>query len=76
MESMEEERHKDDCEWVIPIISLHALLRTKGYQTMQIIGKIKHQSLVMLIDSRSTYNFIDQAVARKLKCAIRVIVGV
>ena len=30
----------------------------------------------MLIDSGSTHNFIDQVVARKLKCVTRVITGV
>ena len=30
----------------------------------------------MLVDLGSTHDFMDQAVARKLKCATRVIIGV
>ena len=76
MDSMEEGEHKEDSEVISPTISLHALLGVEGCQTMRIMGKIKNQTLVMLVDSGSTHNFMDQTVARKLKCATRVIAGV
>ncbi|OMO86983.1 Integrase, catalytic core [Corchorus capsularis] len=49
-----------------PIISLHAIYGTSGYQTMRICCTIKHHSLIILIDSGSTHNFIDGNVVKKL----------
>ena len=49
---------------------------TEGCHTMKIMGKIKRQPLIMLVDSGSTHNFMDQAVARRLKCPTRVITGI
>ena len=43
-----------------PTISLHALIGTNDYQTMRMQGKIKNQCLIMLVDTGSTHNFIDQ----------------
>ena len=43
---------------------------------MKVLGKIKRQPLVMLIDSGSTYNFMDQTVAKRLRCLTKVIIGV
>ena len=40
------------------------------------IGRIKKQPLVMLINSGSTYNFIDQTMVKRFKCATKVIVGI
>ena len=49
-----------------PIISLHALSGTDGYQTMRIQGKVKNHTMIILVDSGSTHNFVDQAMIRKL----------
>ena len=35
---------------------------------MRIMGKVKKQNLVFLLDFGSTHNFMDQTVAKKLKC--------
>ena len=40
-------------------ISLQALHGTEGCQTIHVVGKIKKQTLVMLVDSGSTHNFIN-----------------
>ena len=66
---------KDQFDSDSPTISLHALMRTKGCQTMKVLGKIKRQSLIMLIDSGSIHNFINQFVAKKLRCSIKTIEG-
>ena len=48
-------------------ISLYALYGSEGCQTMRVLGRIKNP-LVLLVSSSSTHNFIDQAVAKKLRC--------
>ena len=76
VDNLEEMGQKEDVDDHHPTISLHALLGTEGCQTMRIIGKIKKQSLVFLIDSDSTHNFMDQSVAKRLRCPIRPITKV
>ena len=56
-------------------ISLHALWGTEGHQTMRMIGKIKNQTLVILVDSGSTHNFLDHTTAKRLNCAVQLIPG-
>lgn len=48
-----------------PQISLHAIAGTKTPQTMRIVGRLRHCTLTILIDSGSTHNFIDPIVIRK-----------
>lgn len=67
---------KENSDGFNTAISLHALLGIKDCQTMRVKGKIKKKSLVLLIDSASTYNFIDQIVARRLRYPTEVITGV
>ena len=47
-------------------ISLHAMAGSSTPQTMQIHGVINQQSLVVLINSGSTHNFIEERLAEKL----------
>ena len=75
-ETLEDEGHKDSSEGYNTIISLHALMGTEGCQTMRLMGKIKKQVVVMLINSGSTHNFIDQTMAKKLKCSTTLVTGV
>ena len=49
---------------------------TKDYQTMKVMGKIKKQPLVVLIDSGSTHNFLDQMVVKRLKVPTKIITRV
>ena len=54
-----------------PLISLHALVGMTSPQTLKIKGYIKHQPVVILIDSGSTHNFIHRRIADKVNCFIR-----
>ena len=53
-------------EGLKPIISLHALLGTKDSQTMRLQGKIKNLVVIILMDTDSTHNFLDQNVVKRL----------
>ena len=76
MEEIDDVDRKEGTECYNPTISLHALIGTDGCQTMRLIGKIKRQPLILLIDSGSTHNFIDQAVAKRLRCLTKAVTGV
>ena len=75
IKQMEELRTKDGEVIEQPAISLHALLGTNDCQTMRMKGKIKNQELIMLVDSSSTHNFIDQGVIKKLNCLTQDVKG-
>ena len=47
-------------------ITLYALSSTLISGTMRVIGRIKHRFFVILIDSGSTHNVIDAALASQL----------
>ena len=49
-------------------ISLHALSRVDTSQTMCVHGMIQGKPLHILIDSSSTYNFVNFKFARKMGC--------
>jgi hypothetical protein len=57
---------------VEPIISLNALT---GFtpKTLKLIGYIKHQKVIILVDSGSTHNFIHRRIAQENHCYIHVI---
>lgn len=52
-------------------ISLHAILGTTAPQTMRVRGTMGQHSVVVLIDSRNTHNFVDPAVAKKAGITIQ-----
>ena len=52
-----------DTHEVDPLISLHALTRFSTPQTLKLIGYIKHQKVIILVDSGSTRNFIHHCIA-------------
>ena len=43
-------------------ITLYALSGTPNFGTMRVMGKVKHKSVVILIDSGSTLNFVDTSL--------------
>jgi hypothetical protein len=50
---------------VEPVISLNALTGFSAPQTLKLIGYIKHQKVIILIDSGNTHNFIHRAFPKK-----------
>jgi hypothetical protein len=54
-----------------PVISLHALAGISAPQTLKIKGYIKQWSVVVLIDSGNTHNFIHRRVVEDVNCFIR-----
>ncbi|XP_074266111.1 uncharacterized protein LOC141588577 [Silene latifolia] len=53
-----------------PLISLNAISGNNSFQTMRVTGKVRSHSVHILVDSGSTHNFLDEAVARKLGCRL------
>eukprot|EP00253_Pinus_taeda_P029460 PITA_29460 len=51
-----------------PTISCNALAGITTPQTIRIEGHIKKKKVIVLIDSRSTHNFIHFKIAKKLNC--------
>lgn len=49
----------------VPEISLHAIAGTRTLETMRVIGKLGHESVTVLIDSRSTHNFVCERMAKR-----------
>jgi hypothetical protein len=44
------------------VISLNALTGFSAPQTLKLIGYIKHQKVIILVDSGSTHNFIHRHI--------------
>ena len=57
---------EDVCENATPKISLHAMARDQAPETMRVWGSIKGKSVVILIDSGSTHNFINAKTAQRV----------
>ena len=51
-------------------ISCNALVGITTPQTIKIEGQIKKKKVIVLIDSRSTRNFIHCRVAKELNCSL------
>jgi hypothetical protein len=51
---------------VEPVISLNALTTFSAPQTLNLIGYIKHQKVIILVDSGSTHNFIHHLIATNI----------
>jgi hypothetical protein len=58
---------------VEPIISLNALTGFSTPQTLKLIGYIKHQKVLILVDSGSTHNFIHRRIAQETHCYIHAV---
>jgi hypothetical protein len=55
------------------IISLNPLTGFSTPQTLKLIGYIKHQKVIILVDSGSTHNFIHRCIAQETHCYIHVV---
>jgi len=53
-----------------PQISMNALTSVANFRTMRVTGYHKKRALHILIDRRSTHNFLDINMAKKLGCPI------
>jgi hypothetical protein len=58
---------------VEPVIYLNALTSFSAPQTLKIIGYIKHQKIIILVDSGNTHNFIHRHIAQETHCYIHAI---
>jgi hypothetical protein len=56
-----------------PVISLNALIGFSAPQTLKIICYIKYRKVIILVDSRSTHNFIHCHIAQETNCYICVV---
>jgi hypothetical protein len=54
-------------------ILVHALVGVSTPQTLKIIGYIKKQKIIVLVDSGSTHNFIDKILAKHLNCFVYLV---
>lgn len=54
-----EQQEADDAE-----ISLHALVGSKGPQTIKVKAHIKNRPVKVLVDSGSTHNFVSQGLVK------------
>ncbi|GKV11569.1 hypothetical protein SLEP1_g22817 [Rubroshorea leprosula] len=54
-----------------PQISIHALTSEVGYNTIKVIGQVGKRQILILIDSRSTHNFLNAKLAKELGCEIK-----
>lgn len=43
---------------------MHAILGSTSFRTMMVVGRIKGRSIIILIDSGSTHNFVEPGVAK------------
>jgi hypothetical protein len=54
-------------------ISLNSLIGFSTPQTLKIIGYIKHQKVIILVDSGRTHNFIHCCISQETNCYISVV---
>jgi hypothetical protein len=55
------------------VISLNDITSFFAPQTLKLISYIKHQKVIILVDSGSTHNFIHRRIAQENHCHIHVI---
>jgi hypothetical protein len=56
-----------------PVISLNSLTGFSTPQTLKLIHYIKHQKVIILVDSGSTHNFIHRCIAQETHCYIHAV---
>ncbi|KAI3454887.1 hypothetical protein Pfo_011550 [Paulownia fortunei] len=49
---------------------IHALARQLTLDTIKLLGKVGKHHLLVLVDTGSTYTFLDPSTARKLQCVV------
>ncbi|WVZ63276.1 LOW QUALITY PROTEIN: hypothetical protein U9M48_012918 [Paspalum notatum var. saurae] len=71
-QEVEQPKDPDEAE---PVISLHALTGICMEDTMQITLSVNGHELTMFLDTGSTHNFVDCAIARKINLALESCAG-
>jgi hypothetical protein len=66
-------KKKPNPEKVTHIISINALEGVIGFHTLMITNKVDKHPIFIIVDSGSTYNFIDSNIAIKLQCDLTTI---
>lgn len=66
VESEEEVELEEGLENGIAKISIHVVADIRGPQTMRLNSWIRNRRVMVLVDSGSTHNFINQKVARRM----------
>ena len=73
-ETGQELTEEDDCEEKVKEnngeISIYALKGVANNKIIRVEGQIKGKCLMILIDNGSTYNFLDESTAKRLKCQL------
>lgn len=52
------------------VVSLHALKGQPPTETIKLVGKVKNNEVVILVDSGSTHSFLDPSVVRRVNCEV------
>jgi hypothetical protein len=55
------------------LISLNSLTGISTPQTLKLIGYLKHQKFIILVDSGNTHNFIHRRISQETMCYICVV---
>lgn len=66
LEEIKNEEEEEGLEAVEadPEISLHALAGSLNPKTIRVVGRVGGQNVVILIDSRSTHNFLNLSIVK------------
>ncbi|XP_010246589.1 PREDICTED: uncharacterized protein LOC104589850 [Nelumbo nucifera] len=68
----EPEEDEEEPAALEPEISLHAITGIQTSQTMQLRVRIAGQPVHILVDSRSTHNFVNEQAARRLELPMEI----
>ncbi|KAF3680331.1 hypothetical protein FXO37_03370 [Capsicum annuum] len=58
---------------ILPHVSVHAMNGVRDFRTMRVTVFVKEKVVHVLIDTRSTHNFLDLNTARRLGCMLTTI---
>lgn len=70
-----------EVESTAPVLSLYALDGSQGHNTMRLVARIGQHEVIMLVDSRRTYNFVDSRFVKlahlvgNSACRMKVVVA-
>lgn len=72
---LEEERNTERMEFNEDIdtdcvVSLHAFKGQPPAETIKLVGKVKNNEVVILVDPGSTHSFLDPSAVRRVNCEV------